>query len=99
MNGWTYKFICSCKGCGDQAHIKEDKSLMTLEFNGRHHKDSHKGVVYSCITESQKKALDTVVRTNPLCRAKAARRATQNMLEDEKIPPEMMNRVRKNVRE
>ena len=62
-----------------EARIKEDASLITLEFNGRHHKNSHKGAVFSRITEVQKKVLDMVVRTNPLCSAKTARQATQNM--------------------
>ena len=35
----------------------------------------------------REKALETVVRTNPLSRARSVRRATQMMAEDEKIPP------------
>ena len=46
-NGWTYKFLCGVKGCDNKACIKEDKSLMPLEFNGRHEEDSHKGLVKS----------------------------------------------------
>ena len=72
--------------------------MITLEFSGRHDKDSHKGIGSGRITDTQEKALEAVVRTFPQCRAKAVRRATQNMAEDQKIPPEMMNSVRKNVR-
>ena len=79
--------------------VKEDKSLITLEFSGRHDKDSHKGLGSGRISESQKKALETVVCTNPQLCARLVRRATQNMAEEEKIPPEMMNSVRKNVRD
>ena len=79
--------------------IKEDKALITLEFSGRHDKNSHKGLGSGRISESQKKALETVVRTNPQSRARSVHRTTQNMAEDEKIPPEMMNSVRNNVRE
>ena len=79
--------------------IREDKALIPLEFKGRHHRDSHKAAAVSRITEHQKQALTTIVRTNPLCRAKSARRATQNMDDKSKIPPEMKNRVRRNVLE
>ena len=55
--------------------VKEDKALITLEFSGRHDKDSHKGLGSGRITESQKRALETVVRTNPQLKAKSVRRA------------------------
>ena len=87
------------KGCVCLCRIKEDRALITLEFSGRHDKDSHKGLGSGRITYSQKKALETVVRTNPQLRAKSVRRATQNMAEDEKIPPETTKSVRKNVRD
>ena len=70
---------------------------MTLECNGRHDNDSQEGLLKSCITETQKKALDTVVETNLQCRASFVRRATQNMEEEDKIPLKMMISVRKNV--
>ena len=73
--------------------------MITLEFSGRHDKDSHKGLGSGRITDTQKKALETVVRSFPQSRAKAVRRATQNMAEDQKTPPEMMNSVRNNVRQ
>ena len=49
------------------------------------------------MTEEQKSALHDVVRTNPLTWANAARRATQNLALEARIPPEMINSVRKNV--
>ena len=85
-NRVTYKFNCSFVSrwdCPVQARIKEDSALITLEFNERHHESSYKGLVHSRITESQKKALEIVVRINRLCIARTARRATQNMDEDE----------------
>ena len=36
------KWLCGLKGCGCCARIKEDKAMITLEFWGRHDKDSHK---------------------------------------------------------
>ena len=66
-------------------------------MKGRHTKDSHKGAVIGRITDTQKAALATIVRTNPLCKAQIARRATQNMDDEAKIAPEMMNSIKKNV--
>ena len=99
--GRTYKLECGYyrkNGCPVEARIKIDGLTASLELNGRHNKDSHKGAKIARITEAQKQALDIVVRTNPLCTARAARRATQNMEEEQKIPPDKLNSVRRNVR-
>lgn len=80
--GTTYKYqrrFYNKSDCPSEVRIREDKALIPLEFKGRHHRDSHKAAAVSRITEHQKQALTTIVRTNPLCRAKSARRATQNM--------------------
>ena len=79
--------------------MKRNSNLWHLELKCRHDKDSHKDETGVQITETQKTALRDVVRTNPLCLAKAARRATQNLEPGARISPEKMHGVRKIVRE
>ena len=45
-DGRTYKLECNFErknGCPVQVRIKEDATIITLELNGRHDKNSHKG--------------------------------------------------------
>ena len=85
-------------GCPCQARLKRNSNLWQLEIKCRHDKDSHKDEAGGRITETQKTALKDVVRTNPLCHARAVRRATQNLEQGARIPPEKMHAVRRVVR-
>ena len=71
--------------------IKKDRVSVTLEFKNRHPKDSHRDSLHTRITDNQKAALTTIIRINPVCRANAARRVTQNMDPESRIP-NMINR-------
>ena len=79
--------------------MKRNPILFTLELKCLHHKDSHNDDKGNQITDPQKTALKDIVRTNPLCNARVARRATQNLDAGARIPPEKMNAVRRVVRE
>ena len=80
---WMYANGCACK-----SRLKQNPNLWTLELKSRHNRDSHKDLQGNQITENQKLALKNVVRTNPLCNARAARRATQSMDPGSLISPE-----------